>query len=314
MRRRWLNIRKALLGWVLPGLRVLPPRVATRAVARIGRAEYVLLPGLRRRVDAAVERGRLYFNAHWDRPAVGRLLVGNQILWRNRDRLLDGVPDARAEGLFVVEGHAALDEAIARGRGVILLTNHFGASLMPAHWLTRQGYTLRWLSERPRHVSKLLSRDFDTDGPLGQRRLFISRRSTPAESAGAILRASKILAAGSILMIANDVRWSGPNAVPAAFLGRTHEFSGTWVLLAALTGVPVVPAFCRITADGAHHLEFLDPYRVPPEVRRPSQAVPWVQRSLDLIEERVRLYPDNSNDYFFWAEAESEDAADGEGA
>ena len=302
MRRRGLNIRKSLLGWILPGLRLLPPRLATRAVARIGRAEYALLPGLRRRVDAGVERGRAYFHAHWDRPAIGRSLVGNQVLWRNRDRLLDGVADARVADLFVVEGRDAMDQAVARGRGVILLTNHFGASLMPAHWLMRQGYGLRWLTERPRHVSRLLARDFDTDGPLGQRRLFISRRATPAESAGSILRASKVLAAGTILMIANDVRWSGPNAVPASFLGRTHEFSGTWVLLAALTKVPVVPAFCRIQPDGSYHLEFLAPYHVPPEVRQPAQAAPWVQRALDVIEERVRLYPDNSNDYFFWAE------------
>src|SRR6266536_3192798 len=108
MRRRWLNIRKAMLGWVLPGLRVLPPRLATRLVARIGRTEYALLPGLRHCVDVAVERG----------------------------------------------GH------------------HFGSHMMPAHWLVRAGYPLRLFMERPRHISKFLSREFEADGPMAQKKLF----------------------------------------------------------------------------------------------------------------------------------------------
>jgi KDO2-lipid IV(A) lauroyltransferase len=308
MRRRWLNIRKAMLGWVLPLLRALPPRMAARTVAGIGRTEYALVPGLRHRVDAALERGQVYFGCHWDLPSVGRALAGNQILWRTRDRLLDGLSDLRVAPLFEVEGRDALDSALGLGRGVILLSNHFGSHMMPAHWLKREGYPLRFFMERPRHISKYLARDFDTDGPTGQRKLFISRKATPAESAGSILRASKVLAAGTILMIANDVRWPGQYGVSARFLGHDYEFSSTWVLLAALSGAPVVPVFCRVQEDGSFHLEFLPHYRVPPATRRPEEAAPWVQGALGRIEERVRRYPENSNDYFFWADPNLQEA------
>lgn len=305
MRRRGLNIRKSLLGLILPALRRLPPRLAARAVARIGRAEYDLLPGIRHRVDAAVSRGEAYFGGHWDRPEVGRSLLGNHILWRTRDRLLDGRAASSLAPLFRVEGRERLDEAAARGRGVVLLGNHFGAHMMPSHWLARQGYPLRLFMERPRHISKFLSQRFEADG---QRGLFLSRTATPAESAGSVLRAARELRGGAVMLVAGDVRTAGPNSVPSRFLGGEFRFSSTWALLASLAGAPAVPSFGRVEADGTHVVEFLDPIEVGPEARRPEGAGAYVQLALDAVEERVRRHPSHSNDYFFW-EAEPPAAA-----
>jgi hypothetical protein len=301
--RRWgLNIRKGLLRLVMPALRFLPPRAASRLVAGIGQAEYRMFPGLRLRFDRAVERGGHHFGKRWDVAAVGKDLAGNQIRWRARDLLLDGLPDRRVEPLFEVSGREHLDQALAVGKGTILLGNHFGAHLMPAHWLARHGYPLRLYMERPRHVSRLLARQFDSEGPLGQRKLFISRRSDPAEAAGSILRAARVLKAGMVVLLACDVRWSGPHTVPAVFLGRSYTFSATWVALAALTGAPVVPVFCRMDASGAYQLEFLPHELVPDETIAQNQAGPWVQEALRRIEERVGCDPANSNDYFFWTD------------
>ena len=169
MQRRGLNIRKVLLGIVLPLMRRLPPRVASDMVAGIGRTEYRLLKGLRHRVDEAVLQGSHHFGRAWDVPTVGRALAGNQIRWRTRDQLLDGLPDDRVAPLFDVHGRDRLDAALAGERGVVLLCNHFGSHMMPAHWLVREGYPLRLFMERPRHISKFLARQFDTDGPTGQR-------------------------------------------------------------------------------------------------------------------------------------------------
>ncbi len=302
MHRRGLNIRKGLLRLILPALRKFPPRTATRLVAGIGRTEYALLRGLRLRFDQAVERGRDYFGTHWDVTAVGRELAGNQIRWRTRDQLLDGWGDDAVTQLFRVAGRDQLDAALAENRGVILLGNHFGAHLMPAHWLVRHGYPLRLFMERPHHISRLLSREFETDGPLGQRKLFISRRSDPSESAGSILRAGRVLKAGMGVLIASDVRWTGPHTAPARFLGRAYHFSATWVALAALTRSPVVSVFCRMAPDGTHELEFLPAFHVPPEAPANGEARHWVQRAIDEIEHRVCRDPANSNEYFFWSE------------
>ena len=302
MQRRGLNIRKVFLGIVLPLLRKLPPRVASEMVAGIGRTEYFLFKGLRHRVDEAVIQGSHHFGRTWDVPAVGRALAGNQIRWRTRDQLLDGLPDDRVAPLFDVHGRDRLDAALAEKAGVVLLCNHFGSHMMPAHWLLREGYPLRLFMERPRHISKFLSRQFDTDGPTGQRRLFISRKASPAEAASSIIRASRVLKAGMILMIAGDVRWSGPQNSPAEFLGQPYTFSNTWVKIAAMTAAPVVPVFCRINDDDSYHLEFQAPYTIPRETTDPEQVAACVQRFLRSVEAQVERYPANSNEYFFWAE------------
>lgn len=302
MRRRGLNLRKGLLKIILPALRALPPKSASRVLAGIGRLEYSMLKGLRVRYDGAITRHAHHLNCRWDVPAVARELAGNHIRWRTRDLLLDGLPDGLVEPLFRVEGREHLDAALAPGKGVILLGNHFGAHLMPAHWMVRQGYPLRLYMERPRHISRFLTRQFDSDGPLGQRKLFISRKANPAEAAGSILRVARVLKAGMVVNLACDVRWPGPHAIRAKFLGGTHEFSATWITLASLTAAPVVPVFCRMDAEGAYHLEFLPAFQIPPDANTSGNAPDHLQTCLEVIESRIRLDPANSNEYFFWGE------------
>ncbi|MEO6810233.1 MAG: lysophospholipid acyltransferase family protein, partial [Isosphaeraceae bacterium] len=303
MRLGWVSSRKGPLAMLLPGLRLLPPGMAARLAAGLGRAEYRVNPSLRRRyVDALARAGR-QLGCDWDVPTLGRHLAGNQVRWRLRDRLFDGQSDARVAPLLRVDGRDHLDAALSEGRGAILLVNHFGAFLMPAHWLMRQGYPLRWLAERPRHVSRLLSKEFQTEGPTGQRRLFLSRKASPGESASAIMRAGRVLASGALVMIAGDVRWSGPNTASARFLGRHYTFTTTWAALAAVTGAPVLPAFGLMDPDGSHHIEFLPPFHVPPDALQTGTLSHWVQNYLDALEQQVRSHPDNSSDYFFWAES-----------
>jgi KDO2-lipid IV(A) lauroyltransferase len=236
----------------------------------------------------------------WDVEGVSLALAGNQVWWRTRDLLLDGVPDRRVEPMFTISGREILDGALASGGGVILLTSHFGGHLLPAHWLVRQHYPLRFYMERPRHVSRFLERHFDSEGPLSQDKLFISRKGDAAGSAGSILRAAKALKAGMALYLAGDVRWSGPNTQPGTFLGTRRQFSATWVSLAAMTGVPVVPVFCHMLPEGTYRIEFLASFTVPHDANAAGRAQTWVQSYLTLLEERVRRHPSNSNEYFFW--------------
>ncbi len=183
---------------------------------------------------------------------------------------------------------------------MILLANHFGSHVLMTHWMFRAGYMLRWFGERPRNVSTFLARQFETGGPLGQAALFVSRTAAPAEAASAIHHAARLLNAGLIVKVACDVRWPDAKAARAIFLGREAPFSTTWVNLAALTGAAVVPAFCRMDDGGTYHLDFLEPFHVPPDARRVGNAAEWVRRGLDLLEAQVRLHPEQSNDYFFW--------------
>ena len=302
MWQRWMIVHKVVLKAVLPVLRRLPHRVSVALLGAMGGLDLVVVPKQRAMYESAVAEAGRRLGCDWDPRRVSRGLARQTYRWRARDFLLDGRTDRRVAGWFKVIGREHLDVAVAQGKGIVLLANHFGSHLLTSHWLFRQGYPLRWFSEKPRNVSKFMAKAFDTGGPLGQNRMFISRRSTPADAASSILRASKALNAGMIVKVACDVRWCGQHTARAAFLGHHVTFSKTWVNLAAMTGAAVVPVFCHMEEDGIYHLEFLPGYQVPKDVPHTGQDAWWVQNALNVVEERVRHYPEQSNDYFFWTD------------
>jgi lauroyl/myristoyl acyltransferase len=304
MGRLKAGLQRHALRVLMPLLRRAPAPVSAAVIEGLGWINYKLVPGNREIYEGAVRRGRLETGEDWDDRQVARRLASGLVHWRSRDRLLDGLTDEQALRRFEVQGRDHLDRAYSQKRGVILLGNHFGSHLHPSHWLYREDYPLRLFMERPRHVSRYMTGQFQTDGPLGQEKLFISRRSTPTEAAASILRAMRILNAGMVLQIAGDVRWQGTHTAPADFLGSTYLFSTTWVVLAAMTGAPVVPVFCRPDGRGRYLLEFLPSFRVPAEAPRNGQDARHVQRALDEIAEQVRRHPDQSNDYFTWPKPE----------
>ncbi|APW59794.1 lysophospholipid acyltransferase family protein [Paludisphaera borealis] len=304
MDRRAVNIRKGFLRGVLPFVRLLPLPVASRFLSGIGRFEYRMSKGVRAAFDSAVSQGGKTLRCDWDVPAVGERLAGNHILWRSRDLLLDGPSKERALNMFDVEGREHLDAALAQKKGCVLLTSHFGAHMLPAHWLYRQDYPLRLYMERPRNVSKFMIDRFTDDGELSQGKLFISRRGGSTDAASSILRAVRVLRSGMMLFLAGDVRWSGQLTAEAHFMGQTQRFSTTWIALAAMSQAPVVPVFCRIGDDDRYHLEFQPSFQVPRDAQQEDKSSVYAQRFLDLLEEQVRRYPSNSNEYLFWKEPE----------
>ncbi len=306
MWQRWMIVHKVVLKTVLPVLRRLPHRVSVALLGAMGRLDLLLVPNQAKKYETAVAEAAERLGCSWDVKDVSRKLSRHTYRWRARDFLLDGRSDRQIAPWFKVIGREHLDAAVAKGQGVVLLANHFGSHLLTSHWLFRQGYPLRWFSERPRNVSKYMTKQFQTDGPLGQARMFISRRSTPADAASSILRAGRALNAGLLVKVACDVRWCGTHTANASFLGRPLSFSKTWVSLAAMSGAAVLPVFCRIEEDGIYHLEFLPSYHVPKEVGRTGQDSWWVQNALNVVEDRVKHYPEQSNDYFFWGEVEEQ--------
>ncbi len=300
MDRRGVKVRKRLLQGVLPVVRLLPLPTAARVVSGIGRLEHRMNRELRLRFDRAVARGGDALGCRWDVPAVSRSLAGNHILWRSRDLLVDVASDARALAMFDVVGREHLDEAVGRGKGCIVLTSHFGAHMLPAHWMYREAYPLKLYMEKPRSVSRFMASKFDREGPLGQDKLFISRKGDAADAAGSILRAAKALKSGMLLFLAGDVRWKGRLTAPGRLMGRSFTFSSTWIALGAMSRAPVVPVFCRIGDDHRYRLEFLPPFVLPRDAQDEANAGAHAQRFLDLLEDRIRRHPADSNEYLFW--------------
>jgi KDO2-lipid IV(A) lauroyltransferase len=308
MERRGLNFRKGFLKRVLPFIRWLPLTTASGLLSGFGKLEYRLHRPLRKAFLDAVGEANEVLRCDWDVQETSRELAGNQILWRSRDLLLDGVSDRRADAMFSVTGREHLDGALGLKKGCMVLTSHFGAHMLPAHWLYRRNYPVRLYMERPKSISRFMSRRFDSEGPLSQDKLFISRKGESTDAASSILRAARVLRSGMLLFLAGDVRWSGQMTEEAWFLGRTLRFSTTWAVLASMTGSPVVIVSCRIGPDRRYHIEFRPPFEVPKDVEQKGETGQWVQHFITILEEQIRLYPTNSNDYLFWRQTECEAA------
>ncbi len=297
-------VHRIVLQVVLPVLRRLPYRFSQWFLSLMGRLDLIVVPRQTSLYERAVADGARRLGCQWNVREVSRALARQTYRWRVRDALLDDRPEDWVASRFRVSGREHLDRAMAEGKGVILLANHFGSHVLMTHWLFRNGYPLRWFGEKPRNISQYLARQFATEGPLGQAELFVSRRATTAELASSIYHASRVLRAGLILKVACDVRWQDAKAVTSTFLGHTETYSTTWVTLSAMTGAAVLPAFCRMGEDGSFDLEYLPSFHVPAEARRDGHAAEWVSKALGFLEEQVRRYPEQSNDYFFWESAD----------
>ncbi|MEI7921918.1 MAG: lysophospholipid acyltransferase family protein [Planctomycetota bacterium] len=293
-----MNFRKWIMARiVVPVLRRFPISKATNFVEGFGRWEFDRVPELRKELITAVNLAKTQLGADWDVESVTRQLAGRLIRWNLRDVLVDGPSARRALETFDIIGQENFDAAMAEGKGVILLSNHFGGHILPAHWMLRKGINFRFLTERPRHVSKSLLKHFEQTGPLGQKELFISRKKSGNDGVSSIFRSLRLLKAKHVVLVACDVRWNDNQSVVGRFMGELWKFTPIWAILAQRSTAPVLPCYCSMLPDGRHLIEFGAVEHVAPG--QSLQAA--VQASLDRVECKVKQDPLNSNDYFLWA-------------
>jgi KDO2-lipid IV(A) lauroyltransferase len=192
------------------------------------------------------------------------------------------VSDRRLRGLGRVEGLEHLNQALAMGRGVLLLTAHFtaleiGGRLLSMavdhdfHGVYRRNenpvleYCIR--RGRERRFGKMFGRD-DTRGML------------------------KSLKSGHPVWYAPDQAYRGPHSVQAPFFGVSAPSNPGTVRIAKVSGAPVVPFVTLREPDGHYRLRLL-----PALANFPSgDLVADTARINKLIEDQVRQAPEQ----YYW--------------
>jgi lauroyl/myristoyl acyltransferase len=189
-----------------------------------------------------------------------------------------------------------LDQTANTGQGLVLVGAHFGAHLAAVHWLYRRGIPLRLLVQRPRHISRYLSKEFDrADTHNPQADLFVKRHLPPRESAARVVRAWRALRDGMAVYFNSDIPWPIASARPGRFLGLGQRFLALWADLAALAQAPVLAVFCSYRPGGGFDLSFEGPWRV-----RPGAENHALQQFLDRLEARIITHPEQAVPYLFW--------------
>ncbi|MFO0954414.1 MAG: hypothetical protein U0835_25295 [Isosphaeraceae bacterium] len=289
-----------LVGWklyfyqgLLPALRSLGPARADALLTGLARARACLDPLQRQGLTQALRLARAAL------PDAGPVafddLAAGVARFTARDYLLDTPDGAAALSLFDVSGGDAFDEALARGRGVVLVGGHFGAHLSAFHWFFRRGVPLRVMVQRPKHVSAALTRFFDQDAPDPQSGFFLKRGLGPADCVERLLRVRAAVRQGRAVYFAGDIPWSGPNTRAGTLMGREHQFLSVWADLSALTGAPVFHVVCTHEPGGRFGLN-LEPAGV---VRRGGEDAA-VARFLARLESAAARRADDAVAHLIW--------------
>ncbi len=293
--RHLLSWKSLFYDATLPLLRSLGPSRGDAILGALGRLVSAFQPGRRRRIAASVSRAVEALGAGWDVAATSRALAANIPRYLARDYPLDVADDDDALARFDVAGAHHLDDALARGRGVILVGSHLGAHVAGLHWLYRRGVPLRLLVQRPGHVSRALKLRFDLAGPHPQPKLFLRRGLATAEAAERLLRAHSALRGGHAVYLNGDIPWPGPNARTGRLLGHDRAFLAIWADLAVLARAPALFLTCTHAPGGRYALEI-----GPPLDLRPGDEPEAVASYLARLESAIRAHPADAVAHLTW--------------
>jgi len=266
--------------WLMFGLLWLVTRLPFGAQMAVGRliGALALRLATRRRHIAAVNlelcfpaldasERRALLEAHFD--ALGKGVVETALAWWGRARHL--------RDRVCLVGLHHLEEARARGRGVILLSAHFttlelGGRLLALHSRFHVLYR--------KHRNPL----FEYVMQRARQRRF--ECAIPRDDSRALLGS---LRAGMPVWYAPDQNHAGPQSVFAPFFGIPASTLTATARLARLSGAAVVPFFQARLPDGAGYLLVLCPALADFPGQDTAQDAARINR---LIEDVVREIPE----------------------
>ena len=189
---------------------------------------------------------------------------------------------ARKAALVHVENIEAFVAAQAMGKGVLMLTGHFGnwevatiAGL--AHYPDFRGrfhFVRRAL--KPRWLDALVTRRFNQAGfgVIGKR--------------GSLDRILDLLAAGDVIVFPFDQHAYPPDGIKVDFFGAPAWTFKSLAIIALATGAPVLPATSWREDDGRHVLRFGAPI-APIEADNANDAIRRTTRAYNTALERLIL-------------------------
>jgi len=178
------------------------------------------------------------------------------------------------------EGEDRMTDALARGKGVIISSGHFG------FWeLQGISHPLRF---PPIHI---IVRPLDN--PYLDRFIDRLRRgtgNTMIPRQGALRRSLRALAANECVVIMIDQHIQPKDAVIIDFFNRPAATTGAVASMALRTGAPIVPVFCVPLPNGRYRMIYEHPVEFPPD-DSPDAVRELTQRTTDVLEMYVRRYP-----------------------
>lgn len=194
--------------------------------------------------------------------------------------------------MIAIEGREHLDDALLKGKGVLLFQAHFGTFQMVMPAIGYSGYTMNQISAsasvwKEESTSRIQEKGFDIKA--GYEYALPVQHISVKSSLRPVFRA---LERNEIVGITVD-GGSGKKWVPVKFLGRMANFSQGPVDVAIRTGTAIVPAFIINEKNLAHRLRIHPPLEVDKALDREENIRRILQELAKLLEEYVYQYPEH---------------------
>ncbi|MDD2928176.1 MAG: lysophospholipid acyltransferase family protein [Candidatus Omnitrophica bacterium] len=187
------------------------------------------------------------------------------------------------KGKVAIEGRNNLDAALARGRGVILVSAHFGNFPLLLGRLAVEGYKICGIM-RPMHDARVERIFFKKREKYGVRTIYSQPRNECVNNTIAALRNNELI------FIPIDQNF-GTGGVFVNFFGRQAATATGPVVLAQRTKAALIPCFILRQPEDRHKIIF-EPELELKEGKDPRDTVLInIQRLTDIIEAYIRKHP-----------------------
>ena len=162
----------------------------------------------------------------------------------------------RRKALVTLEGVATLDDALAKGKGVLILTGHFGnfevSTLAGLAQFPQVRGRIHFVRRpiKPAWLDALLNRRMRKAGfgTIGKR--------------GSLDNMLALLEKGDVIVFPFDQHAGRPDGIEVEFFGHPAGTFKSLAIIALATGAPVLPASSWRQDDGSHVLRFEAPLAV----------------------------------------------------
>ncbi len=196
---------------------------------------------------------------------------------------MTGKPQVFKKCIHHLEGKKYLDEALAAGRGAILVSAHFGNFPLLLSRLSQDGYKVSGIMRpmRDARVEKIFLRKRQI---YGVKTIYSQPRNVCVDSTIKALRNNEIV------FIPIDQNF-GTSGVFVDFFSRKAATATGPIIFAQRTKAKIVPCFIVRQIDDTHKIIF-EPSMELEEGRSSQETVVLnIQRLTDIIEVYIRKYP-----------------------
>jgi len=183
----------------------------------------------------------------------------------------------------VIDGKEHLDQALAKGKGVILVSGHFGNFVLMLAKLSVDGYKTSVIMRplKNQQIERLFGPDRD--------KLDINTINSIPRTA-CVANTIKALRENRLLLIPLDQNF-GTSGVYVDFFGRKAATATGPVVLAQRTGAAILPCFIIRQKDDTHRIVFEPALELVKGKDEAETIVNNIQRITNIIESYIRRYP-----------------------